>query len=627
MNKVTEMGRVNPSVSIVTISQYERKDCLMILADLVNNQTYDAIIEWIIVEGSPTVELANLNQIFIESLRKKVKFRIKYIEFEAGARLGRLRNKGNDNCSGEIIVCCDDDDYYPPDRVEHAVSRLMASDRLIAGCNLMFMYDYILERLFQYKGFYNSRRELMEHHSTNNCFAYKQEYLLTHRYDDNASLAEEPSFTNQFSEPMVQLDSDKTIVVSSHNGNTYHKRLIFMLAHKHNELISDQATIAKLLPIHYRNSYTQLFVKPRSSEYDIVYYAGGFGIEWDPRDSALGGSEQAIVNLTTQWRNLGKKVCVYASISGTNSAHFIRPTIIHNGVEYFDWRTFPFEHEFKTLIVWRTFALNGFLDFNVKAKMICLDLHDNFYEGFRALFDKVSHKIDKIFTKSYYHKASLYEALQESYREDKVVVIPNGIQIDLFKPNPSIIRNRYRFCYASCYTRGLEYLLAYTWPLIAACEPRAELHVYYGMNHIFDEKYRNHLRFLLGQERVMDHGRQSLNVVSQEKQQASFHLYTTNSRFETDCLSIRESLVAGAIPVISNVGVFRERDGYHFSIDDTTQERLQASYRNLAYYCLALLNKSESELATKRQELANSPTITTWEQTAVSWLAELIYST
>ena len=34
------------------------------------------------------------------------------------------------------------------------------------------------------------------------------------------------------------------------------------------------------------------------NKYDIVYVAGCFSIKWNPTDKSLGGSEQAIVNLS-----------------------------------------------------------------------------------------------------------------------------------------------------------------------------------------------------------------------------------------------------------------------------------------------------------------------------------------
>ena len=45
-----------PTVSLVTITQYARRDCLANLAYLIQQQVYTNIIEWVIVEGSNCLE-------------------------------------------------------------------------------------------------------------------------------------------------------------------------------------------------------------------------------------------------------------------------------------------------------------------------------------------------------------------------------------------------------------------------------------------------------------------------------------------------------------------------------------------------------------------------------------------
>jgi glycosyltransferase involved in cell wall biosynthesis len=212
MNKTT--------VSLLTITQRSRNKSLKNLLDFIQEQTYHSIIEWIIVEGSKTEKEAEENKEFILNIYKininETHFPIKYIGFEEGSKLSDLRNRGNDSCKGDIIVCMDDDDYYPPKRVETAVLKLTNSTKQIAGCSYAYMYHYNLDKLYKFKSFGRN-------HSTNNCFAYKKEYLLTHRHDAGLDLGEEMSFTNGFTEPMIQLDSEDCIVISSHSSNTFDK--------------------------------------------------------------------------------------------------------------------------------------------------------------------------------------------------------------------------------------------------------------------------------------------------------------------------------------------------------------------------------------------------------------------
>jgi len=205
------------SVSIVTVTQLKRFPCLQILKDMIERQTYTNIIEWILVEGSPDNDILE-NAKNIQTLTSIIP--ILYLEKTPGEQLGALRNKGNRACKGDITVVMDDDDYYPPERVEEAVHKLQASKKMIAGCSDMYMYDYTLDRFYRFRKIPN--------HSVNSCLAWKREYLKDHSHDDNKSSGEEYSFTNGFTEPMVQLNPRKVIIQSSHMSNTYSKLNLLM---------------------------------------------------------------------------------------------------------------------------------------------------------------------------------------------------------------------------------------------------------------------------------------------------------------------------------------------------------------------------------------------------------------
>lgn len=215
------------TVSIVTITQLSRSKCLSTLYELIKSQTYTNILEWVIVEGSQTHADGETNKINIQKIRdshnqgkdcnKYLNPRdIVYIDF-SNQKLSDLRNLGNDTCKGDIIVCMDDDDYYPKERVKHAVESLEKSSCLIAGCSDIYLYEYGMKKL------YKSIR-IHANHSTNNVLAYRREYLINHRHQSGLVSAEEASFTNNFTEPMVQLNPKKSIVVSSHTRNTVDKQ-------------------------------------------------------------------------------------------------------------------------------------------------------------------------------------------------------------------------------------------------------------------------------------------------------------------------------------------------------------------------------------------------------------------
>jgi len=143
--------------------------------------------------------------------------RVRYLRLSGRRPLGEKRNLLASAARGEVLVHMDDDDYYPPERVTHAVSRLEASDRLIAGSSQMYIYDTVADEVTVSGPF-------GENHGTAATLAYRREYFAVHRFDDRACAQEEPTFTENFTAPMVQLDPRSTILVIRHQANTWDKR-------------------------------------------------------------------------------------------------------------------------------------------------------------------------------------------------------------------------------------------------------------------------------------------------------------------------------------------------------------------------------------------------------------------
>jgi hypothetical protein len=165
-------------------------------------------MEWIIIDdGTDKVEdlLVDIPQ-------------VKYYAYDEKMSLGKKRNLMHSKSSGQILVYMDDDDYYPPERVAHAVQRL-ASDKqaLCAGSSEIHVHFKHIGKIIQF-GPYGPR------HATAGTFAFKRELLRHHKYDDDAALAEEKSFLDNYTVPFVQLDTLKTILVFSHDHNTFDKR-------------------------------------------------------------------------------------------------------------------------------------------------------------------------------------------------------------------------------------------------------------------------------------------------------------------------------------------------------------------------------------------------------------------
>lgn len=593
----------NKTVSILTITQNVRFECLKILYLMIQRQTYKEINEWVIVEGSKTKSDAETNKIkikeFINEIKNEVSFKINYIEY-TGKKLGGLRNIGNSACTSDIIVCLDDDDYYPPERVQSAVETLNNSKCLIAGVSDVYLYDFFMDRLFKFNGF-------LEYHSTNNCMAYKKEYLLTHKHDNEIEVGEERSFTFEFTTPLVKLDSRKCIIAISHNFNTFNKRELCLggVLKTISTLNEIKEPITNYISEDIFIKMKKLYLIEEKSKYDIVYMIGGFTNKFDPKSSYLYDSERAIVKLSEEWSKKDKKIAVYGE--------FENDTTI-KGVDYISWKKFPFQHVFNILILFKS---NGFLStapFPIKAKQICWDVYDNFINNDKLIeFWKIyGHKINKIFLKSYFHKSEFdFYLLAKS--NQKIEIIPSGLRLDLFNHNSdNVSRNPFRFCYTTYYDRGLEFLITGIFSVIKKIEPRAELHIYTGMNMISDEDYKKKMLKLFSENGVCDHGAQSAEIIAREKHMSSFELYISNIINEVDCVSIRESVVAGCIPLITDFGVFKEREGYKFEMNHEDSKIMQ---RN----ALLILNlmKDQNALNLTRHEFKKTcQTILSWSQVA-----------
>jgi len=195
-----------PFVSVICPS-YNRRKFLPNLIQQFLYQTYPQnYMELIIVDDSP-----ESNEDIIPKQTN-----IKYTHIPEKMVLGRKRNYMNSLATGDIIVCFDDDDFYSPERVRHAVAKLSSSKALIAGSSVIHIYYKSLDKILEFGPY-------APYHGTNGTMAYKKEYLLNHSYLDDKEKAEEAHFTNDFSEPMVQLDPHQVMLCLAHNSNTVDK--------------------------------------------------------------------------------------------------------------------------------------------------------------------------------------------------------------------------------------------------------------------------------------------------------------------------------------------------------------------------------------------------------------------
>lgn len=227
-----------PNVSICTPT-FNRRPFFEGLLQCVKNQDYPhEKIEWIILDdGTDKVQ-----DIFDCELTKEIlgKITVRYIYSETRLDLGKKRNLLHESCTykndNDIIVYMDDDDYYPPQRVSHSVERLLQDPKaLCGGSSELYLWFNSLDKMYKF-GPYGPN------HATAGTFAFKRRLLKNTAYQDDAVLAEEKHFLQNYTVPFVQFDAFKTILVVSHEQNTFDKK---KLLNKSNKFVSDSCMQVK----------------------------------------------------------------------------------------------------------------------------------------------------------------------------------------------------------------------------------------------------------------------------------------------------------------------------------------------------------------------------------------------
>ena len=246
MTKKKNGPKLTPLVSVCTPT-FNRRPFIETMFQCFRNQTYPKNrIEWIIVDDGTDkiqdlIEASNIPEIRYFSLEKKL-------------MLGAKRNFMHKQCRGSIIVYMDDDDYYPPERISHAVEKLQDNpSAMCAGSSEIYIYFKHIHKMIQC-GPYGPN------HATAGTFAFKKELLNSTRYNDDAALAEEKAFLKDYTVPFVQLDPLKSILVFSHEHNTYDKRKMFDNAHKDYFKESDK-TVETFIKYDSEKPIKQFFMK------------------------------------------------------------------------------------------------------------------------------------------------------------------------------------------------------------------------------------------------------------------------------------------------------------------------------------------------------------------------------
>ena len=295
---------------------------------------------------------------------------------------------------------------------------------------------------------------------------------------------------------------------------------------------------------------SKLISKTYTSGKDIVYYCGPgnhlkFSNSWNPNSKILGGSEEAVINLTEKLYKLGYNVTVYCVLQGKSR--------IYNGVMYKNyWEWIPGDFQDIT-IIWRDPSNCKYV--MGSSKKVLLDLHDaidpNWLKGL--------HESIKVMVKSNYHKKIL--------EYPSAYVIPNGIT-----PIKSGIKRKNLLICTSSPDRCIRALLR-AMPMIRQHIPDAEIHWAYGfkagvskggMEENESEDVRNWVietkNIIKNTVGFKDLGRMTQSEINQLYSRADLFIYPTKFP-EIDCISLTKAMSAGAIPIVPPAGAMLEKMG------------------------------------------------------------------
>lgn len=340
----------------------------------------------------------------------------------------------------------------------------------------------------------------------------------------------------------------------------------------------------------------------------IVWFCGNAVESWDGnsiKNSGIGGSETAVIEIAKRQAAAGRKVVVY------NRCDAVAGGVEIDGVLYRNFWEFDQRDTFDTVILWRS---PQFVDHITDAKTVIVDMHDVSNNEFFT--PERLKKIDKVMVKTECHKA-----LYPNVPDEKFVVVGNGIDLTRFHKKTE--KQPSRMIYTSAPNRGLETILD-VWPQIRERIPDAELHVFYGWN-TFVEASKNSpavmqwvevMKDKMKQEGIVNHGRVDQNTLAEEMLKSTVWLYPTEF-FEIHCITALEMQAARVYPVTTGFAALAEtqKSGVKIKGDPKSPEWREKFVNEVQ---VAVENPSilKKELDTG-EAYANE---CSWDNVVISWL-------
>lgn len=326
-----------------------------------------------------------------------------------------------------------------------------------------------------------------------------------------------------------------------------------------------------------RNKY---FVKEESSGKDIVYYCGQTIHEWNPemaKTKGIGGSEEAVINLSKEWVKLGYNVTVYNSCGNF--------PMTCDGVEYKPFWFYNPKDKTDITILWRSPAL---ADYGINSDKIYVDLHDVIKEG--EFTENRLKNIDKIFVKTKFHRS-----LFPNVPDKKFAIIENGLSME---GEEEVEKDPYLIINTSSPDRSMG-ITPKLFKEIKKQVPEAKMAWAYGFE-IFNNAHSSNKMMMEWRDKTISDmneagienlGRLSQKEVAKLYQKASIFFYPTHFA-EIHCISVCKAQMAKCFPVTTDFAALGETNRFgfkthsnktkddwskpyqlHFGVDDESEQK------------------------------------------------------
>lgn len=350
--------------------------------------------------------------------------------------------------------------------------------------------------------------------------------------------------------PMVK-EFDNDITKAYHEGTTL-KSIGQLVAYADTYDYGALKQIFQALPRVYRHNKAissmkhQTLAPTKHSDKSVTIYCGNIGFEdwaYPSIIKGVGGSEEAVINMSQELTKLGYEVTVY-NRCGELAGEYA-------GVTYLPAYECNTNDTFNIFISWRDPMPLTMV--NAKTKWCWMhDVpQDNQFPEF------VVKEIDKILVLSEYHRSLL-----PNVPDEKILISANGVDMKMF--DQEVKRNPKKVIYTSAPERGLEYILDII-PKVRKAIPDVEFALYYGFQN-WRNGYggdKNAMAWVDGLEQkikdleLKEYKRISHREIAKEMLSSGVWFYPTNFP-EISCIAAMKSQVAGAIPVCTDYAALNE---------------------------------------------------------------------